>query len=146
MQYASYNNYSKVNGEEVGKLWGVNVLGVKTLFYDDDVRKYYIVDYKDGMLNILEWLGVIDRTPVDVLEDMVLREIERCARCIDEIDAKQIFYKTELDTWNCMKSGSAYQYNLRFIKYHNSYAKLKTVQTIDRLRWMFPLVHEKKKD
>ena len=60
MQYASYNNYSKVNKQEVGKLWGVNMLGLETLFYDDGVQKYYIVDYKDGMCGIEEKVTYFD--------------------------------------------------------------------------------------
>ena len=104
------------------------------------------MDVMSVILNILEWLGVIDRAPVKVLEDAVFREIERCVQCIHDVDAKQTFYKAEHEKWNRMKSGNAYQYNLRFIKYHNSYAKLKAVQTIDGLRWKFPIVCQKKKD
>ena len=68
MEYYTYINSPHEHEEEVGNLWGLDILSVKPFFYDNKIQKYYIIDYTDGMCGIEEKLTYFDAIKNEVVE------------------------------------------------------------------------------
>ena len=95
----------------------------------------------DFIYNCMVKAGIIDKTPIDVLENRVFVEIDRCAALIQDTDQRNRFINQEETNWKAITSNKYYQ-DAR-LKY-NVHAKHFSNRTIDRLQYMYPMVSSKK--
>lgn len=90
------------------------------------------------MYNCLVQVGIIDATPISVLEERVVKEIARCIALIQDTDEQAHFIHQEEKKWKEI-TGNEYYQSLRLIG-NNVYAKHFSCRTLDRLQLMYPSV------